>query len=119
MEMAIASYIAQGYVLSNRWSTGATMFKKKEFSILWLVVGLILCVFPLLIYLMVYASQSDKMIQIQLVPAAGDAQLPATSAPYGTRSDDGQWWWDGASWQPMTLPASSDPSALPPSTSQP
>jgi hypothetical protein len=103
MEMAIASYISQGFLMSNRSPTGATMFKKKEFSIPMLVVGFILCVVPLIIYLFVYEFQSDKMVQIQLV-SASQAQLPASSAPVGMRSADGQWWWDGSAWQPMGQP---------------
>jgi hypothetical protein len=116
MEMAIASYISQGFVLSNRSPSGATMFKKKEFSILWLVVGFVLCVVPLLIYLIVYASQSDKMVQIQLVPAS-QAQLPASSTQVGMRSEDGQWWWDGNAWQPVGQPTPVAEAILPPATS--
>ena len=41
LEQTITSYIAQGYALSNRTPTSATMFKRKEFSILWLVIGLL------------------------------------------------------------------------------
>lgn len=106
MEMAIASYISQGFVLSNRSPAGATMFKKKEFQIVWAVIGFILCILPLLIYLIVYAAQSDQMVQIQLVPAGSQPQLPATTAQMvGTRSADGHWWWDGASWQPIAQTA--------------
>jgi hypothetical protein len=116
MEMAIASYISQGFVLSNRSPSGATMFKKKEFSILWLVVGFILCVVPLLVYLIVYAAQSDKMVQIQLVPAS-QAQLPASSTQVGMRSADGQWWWDGNAWQPVGQPTPAVEQIPPPATS--
>jgi hypothetical protein len=116
MEMAIASYISQGFVLSNRSPSGATMFKKKEFSILWLVVGFVLCVVPLLIYLIVYASQSDKMVQIQLVPAS-QAQLPASATQVGMRSEDGQWWWDGNAWQPVGQPTPVAEAISPPATS--
>lgn len=113
MEMAIAGYISQGFVLSNRSATGATMFKKKEFQIVWAVIGFILCLLPLLVYLIVYASQSDQMVQITLAPAGSQPQLPASSTQLvGTRSADGRWWWDGQAWQPVpdTLPT---PSAQP------
>ena len=64
MERTITSYIAQGYAVVNKTQTAATMFKKKEFSILWAVVGLLLCVLPLLIYLIIYATRSDQMVEI-------------------------------------------------------
>jgi len=111
METAIAAYIAQGFVVSNRTPVGATMFKKKEFQIVWAVVGFFLCLLPLLVYLIVYASQSDQMVQIALAPG-GPLTLPSSPITQlvGTRSDDGHWWWDGKAWQPMvqpTLPAQS------------
>jgi hypothetical protein len=116
MEMAISSYIAKGFVVANRTPTGATMFKKKEFSILYLVVGFFLCVIPLLIYLIVYSIEKDQMVQIQLVPASSQSQLPAAAAQMvGTRSADGLWWWDGGAWQPVPQQAS----PAPPSLSQP
>lgn len=104
LEQAITSYIAQGYMLSNRTPTSATMFKKKEFSILWLVIGLILCVVPLLVYLIIYANESDKMVQIYL---ADPATAPGLAPPaYGQLSPDGRWQWNGAQWVPLpALPA--------------
>ena len=116
MEMAIASYISRGFVLSNRSPTGATMFKKKEFSIPMLVVGFILCVVPLIIYLFVYELESDKTVQIQLV-SANQAQLPASSTQVGLRSADGQWWWDGNAWQPVGQPTPIAEVLPPPATS--
>jgi hypothetical protein len=117
LETAIALYIAQGYVLSNRSSLGATMFKKKEFRIVWAVIGFFLCILPLLIYLIVYASQSDQTVQIHL-SSVGRLELPAPQGyGYGQRSADGQWWWDGRAWQPVaqpTLPAQSTPSQATP-----
>jgi hypothetical protein len=109
MEQWITSYIAQGFMLSNRTPTGATLFKKKEFSILWLVIGLLLCVFPLIIYLIVYAAESDKMIQLYLAdPATASALVPP---PSGQLSPDGLWRWDGSQW--IALPALEAPPAEP------
>jgi hypothetical protein len=112
LEQAITSYIVQGYALSNRTPTSATMFKRKEFSILWLVIGLLLCLIPLIIYLFMYAAASDKMVQIYL---AGAAPSPAVSAASGQISPDGRWRWDGSQWTPVsgfapaTLPQDSGP----------
>ena len=116
MEMAIASYIANGFVLSNRSPAGATMFKKKEFQIVWAVIGFFLCLLPLLIYLIIYATQSDQMVQIQLAPG-GQPELPApmpvqANQLVGQRSADGHWWWDGRAWQPVAQPTPSPQPAV-------
>src|SRR5258708_19515427 len=85
------------------------MLKRKEFSILWLVIGLLLCLVPLLIYLIIYASESDKMVQIYLAdPATGPAVV---QPPAGQLSPDGRWRWDGLQWVPVP--------ALPPSVTAP
>ena len=71
MEQAITSYIAQGFIVANKSSTGATLQKKKEFKIVWAVVGFFLCFLPLIIYLILYATQPDvEIVEIQVVPAA-------------------------------------------------
>jgi hypothetical protein len=102
MEHTISSFIAQGYVLSNRTPSSATLFKKKEFSILWLVIGLLLCLIPLIIYLIIYASESDKMVQIYLAEAATAPRVAAP--PSGQLSSDGRWRWDGLQWVPVPPP---------------
>jgi len=73
LESTVTSYIAKGFVVSNRTTNSAVMFKKKEFSILWAVVGFVLCLLPLLIYLIFYAAQSDQMVEIRVV--SGDVAL--------------------------------------------
>ena len=119
LEAAINQYIAQGYVVAYRTADSATMMKKKEFSILWMVIGLVLCLIPLLIYIVIYAGQNDLMVElrvaqqgelmgVQLSPdgrywwdgtAWQDSQLvPPSSAP---RSPDGAAWWDGTAWRPL------------------
>ncbi len=42
------------------------MIKKKEFSVLWAVIGLLICIIPLLIYLLIYATESDKVVEIRV-----------------------------------------------------
>lgn len=42
------------------------MIKKKEFSVLWAVIGLLICIIPLLIYLIIYATESDKVVEIRV-----------------------------------------------------
>lgn len=71
MEIAISSYVVQGYVLANKTAESATMTKRKEFSVLWAVVGFLICLIPLLIYVIIYASETDKVVEIRLVSSAG------------------------------------------------
>jgi hypothetical protein len=70
MEQAITSYITQGYVVVNKTATTATLMKKKEFSALWAVIGFLICVLPLLIYIIIYAMESDKVVEIVVEPPA-------------------------------------------------
>ena len=67
MEQVITSYITQGFVVVNKTATSVTLSKRKEFSVLWAVIGFIVCILPLLIYLIVYATQSDQVVEIVLV----------------------------------------------------
>lgn len=77
LETMVASYIAQGFNVANRTPTSVTLVKRKQFSVLWAVIGFFLCLLPLLIYLLVYVSQSDQMVIISL----GTGPVPTS---YGT-----------------------------------
>lgn len=70
VDSAISAWVVQGYVLANRTATSATMVKKKEFSALWAVIGFLICVIPLLIYIIVYAADSDKVVEIRVAASA-------------------------------------------------
>lgn len=70
MESAITSYITQGFTVVNKTSSSVTLIKRKQFSMLWAVIGFIVCVLPLLIYLIVYASQSDQVVEIVVSPGS-------------------------------------------------
>jgi len=67
LDSAMTSYIAKGFIVANRGDNFATLQKQKQFSVLWAVVGLVLCLLPLLIYLIVYASQPDvQVVEIRI-----------------------------------------------------
>lgn len=88
LDGAITSYIAQGFMVQNRGEDFAVLFKKKEFSVLWAVVGLVLCLLPLLVYLIVYATQKDQLVEIRI----------AAVQPQIHWSEDREQWWDGEVW---------------------
>jgi len=92
MESAVTGYIAQGFLVANRTTSSVTLVKRKQFSIVALVIGLILCVVPLLIYLVYYLTQQDQLIEISL-------------AQIGQLSPDGHWSWSGSAWVPVLSPA--------------
>ena len=108
MQHAIMSYVAQGFVVSTQTADTTTLFKKKEFNILWAVIGFFLCLIPLLIYCIVYATQSDEMIVIRIDPSAAMSMAPGTvpglSQPSNTDvelltwSEDRKYWWTGTTW---------------------
>jgi hypothetical protein len=59
-----------------------------------------------------------------LVPATGTTEPSQESAvsqipPDAPRSEDGQWWWDGATWQPVDAPAAGAAAAPPRAGSAP
>jgi hypothetical protein len=128
LENMVASYIAQGYNVANRTPSSVTMIKRKQFSVLWAVIGFIVCVLPLLIYLIVYALEDDQMVIINLgqpgesvqpqISLAGPANTSGNM--YGTRSPDGRYWWDGTAWRPISAtpdqPASQWPGESAPRT---
>jgi hypothetical protein len=109
-------YIAQGFSVANKTPNSVTLVKRKEFSILWAVIGFLVCLLPLLIYLIVYASESDQMVIISLAGTqpAGAASGYLTGAPSAylggapsgaltpPRSPDGNYWWDGQQWRPIS-----------------
>lgn len=102
LTQTINMYVAQGYVVAAREATNVTLVKRKQFSIVWAVVGFFLCLLPLLVYLVVYATQTDQMVFVRV------AALPQAGLP--TLSDDRRYWWDGVAWQ--------DAAALPPPNAQ-
>src|SRR5713226_8327468 len=91
MESAVSGYIAQGFVVANRTPTSVTLVKRKQFSIVMLVIGLILCVVPLFLYLVYYAMQQDQVFELTLAQAS-----PQVSA-------DGRWCWNGTAWTPVDV----------------
>jgi hypothetical protein len=93
MREVATGYVAQGFVVSTQTETSTTMFKKKEFNILWAVIGFFLCLLPLLIYCIVYAMESDQMVIIRV---GTETATPDTG--HLTWSEDRRYWWDGQTW---------------------
>ena len=122
------SYIAQGFNVANKSPMQVTLIKRKQFSVFWAVIGFIVCVLPLLIYLIIYALEDDQMVTIT-VTGASTGQLAGTppltysgalSAPQppnypdAPRSPDGNYWWDGQAWQLIPQSEQTGPMGQPP-----
>jgi hypothetical protein len=114
LRWAITSLVADGYHIANQTEVETTLFKRKEFSTLWLIVGLLLCVVPLLIYLLIYALEKDSMVIIQLRPRPVPGQSPMPRPEDLAWTPDRSHWWDGERWHdpteryPASAPLSGD-----------
>lgn len=141
LEGTIMSYIAQGFAVSSRTAESVTLFKKKEFNVIWAIVGFFLCLLPLLVYCIVYATQDDEMVVIRVgatpyaLGASNDVKLSddrqwwwdgsrwrdtqIESPPEVTLSEDGQYWWDGVGWRPVPTQDKGAGSSPPPPAQPP
>jgi hypothetical protein len=113
MQMEITRLVSAGFTVANQSNRSVTLVKRKEFSTPMLIIGLLLCVIPLLVYLIVYAFQSDRIVEIRLIdkPEAtpyrasdhiavdGENSMSVEAAPLIQLTPDGLQWWDGAQWQ--------------------
>ena len=109
--------------VQNRTEASVTMFKKKEFNVLWAIIGFFACWIPLIIYAIVYSQQSDETVVIRVggftaVSWSADRKWWSNDGtnwhdavpqmPSGaTLSDDGHYWWDGSAW--CLVPAGAAP----------
>ena len=59
--------VSAGFTVANQSNRSVTLVKRKQFSIPILIIGFLLCVIPLLVYLVVYAFQSDQIVEIRLI----------------------------------------------------
>jgi hypothetical protein len=112
MQMEITRLVSAGFTVANQNERSVTLVKRKQFNIPILIIGFLLCVIPLLVYLVVYAFQSDQIVEIRMVdkPAAqpyrasdyiavdGDGSPAPENAPVIQLTPDGQQWWDGSQW---------------------
>ena len=73
LDGAITSWVVHGYTMANRTPVSATMVKRKEFSVLWAVIGFLICIIPLLVYIIIYAAESDKVVEIRVRSGASSA----------------------------------------------
>ena len=113
LRATIENYTIQGFVVASREPGQVTLRKDKEFSVLWAVVGFVLCLLPFLIYLIVYASEKDVVVVVRIgsgMQLSSDGYywhngaqwvlLTANSVPPGTQmSPDRNNWWDGGNWR--------------------
>jgi hypothetical protein len=70
LETTMTSYIAQGYTVMAQTETAIIMIKKKQLNMVWMIVGALLCLIPLIIELVRYSNDEDRIIEIKLVEAS-------------------------------------------------
>jgi hypothetical protein len=92
LQAAVGSHLAQGYVIQAASANDVYLFKAKRFEPVWAVIGLALCVIPLLVYLVIYLLQQDQAVHVIVQrpppPPRPPPQPAATTEPY----------WDGNRW---------------------
>lgn len=91
LELAVAGYVAQGFMVVNRTGGSATLRKPKQFNVPLAILGALFCGVGLLVYAIVYSSQSDQVVELRV--GGPESRLAF--------SDDGRWWWDGTRWRPV------------------
>jgi hypothetical protein len=111
MQATTTRYVVQGYSVVTQTPTSVLLIKRKQFNIIWAVIGFFLCLLPLLVYLIYYMTQTDQLVQIELIvphgstqaippsPGSGDARSASPDAPAQVISPDGTHYWDGQAWQ--------------------
>ncbi len=70
LERAIAKYLHRGYRPVYQTKDSAQLVKPKQFSCLLALVTLCLGGFPLIVYLIYFASIQDKCVRLQVIPEA-------------------------------------------------
>jgi hypothetical protein len=108
MQLEVTRLVSVGFVVANQTNRSVMLVKRKQFSMAMLIIGLFLCFIPLFIYLLVYAFQSDQVVEIRLVERPRQVgyrpsehmglEGPPPGAPQIQMSPDGQAWWDGTAW---------------------
>ena len=59
-------YMREGYIVILRTDTQLQLIRKKKFSLIWAILGLLLWGIGLLIYIFYYVSKKDEQINITL-----------------------------------------------------
>lgn len=68
LQFTTTTYLAKGFVVANSTPDKVVMQKKKEFKALWAVIGFLLCVVPLIVYIIYYVTQPDvEIVEIKIV----------------------------------------------------
>jgi hypothetical protein len=73
MQNTMTAYVAQGYTVMSHTETSIVMVKKKELNMVWMIVGFFICLIPMIIELVRYSKDEDKVIEIRLEPASETA----------------------------------------------
>jgi hypothetical protein len=90
LDSTVAGYLARGFVVVGRTDRSAVLRKGKRFNPVYAALSSLFCGVGLLVYLLVYAAQSDEVVEVAVSqPGHGVADL----------SDDRRWWWDGERWE--------------------
>ena len=113
-QLALTQYLSQGFAIADQTSTSRTLVKgkgQKKFNVLLAFILLLLGGIPLIVYIIYFlatsSTGSNQVIMLQVV-GEGNATPPGMASPTSREtvqrqlSPDGQYWWDGHTWLPVS-----------------
>lgn len=98
MHLEVNRLVAEGFVVATQTNRSITLIRRKQLNVAAVILGLLFCVLPLVVYLIVFALEKDRVVEIVLVD--GPPALP--QQPAVPMSPDGAAWWDGTRWVAVT-----------------
>lgn len=67
MHSVVQSYIVRGYAMVAQEPGSVTLVKRKQFSVVMLLIGAFLFVLPMFLYLLYYMLKKDHYVEVRLI----------------------------------------------------
>lgn len=87
MHSVIQSFVVQGYAMVAQQPGSVTLVKRKQFSVIMLLIGMFLFVLPMFLYLLYYALKKDQYVEVRLV----ETYAPPPSYPTPAQAPPQPW----------------------------
>lgn len=82
MHSVIQSYVVCGYAMVSQQPGSVTLVKRKQLSVVMLLIGLLLFILPMFIYLIVYMLKKDDFVEVRMVDVSATLpSMPVQASP--------------------------------------